>query len=280
MNDVLIQNEIMARTDATIDIEDRGYQFGDGIYEVIRMYNGKPYTMKEHLARLVRSASEIRLSLPYSISELETRLLELARRNSVEEGIIYVQVTRGVAPRVHSFPSPEVPSLLVAYTKEMYRPLPLMQKGVKAILVEDICWLRCDIKSLNLLGNILAKQTAVDQNCYEAIQHRGDTVTEGSATNVFMIHQGILYTHPASNLILNGTTRTRVIQLCQQLQYIVKEEAFTVQQLLVADEVFITSTTNEIMPVIQINGTDIGTGIPGSITSKLQSTFNHDILPT
>ncbi|WP_034680573.1 D-amino-acid transaminase [Caldalkalibacillus mannanilyticus] len=277
MRYILFNDQLVPRDTPTIDIEDRGYQFGDGVYEVIRVYQGKPFMMHEHLVRLYRSAAEIRLSLPYSMEELQTKLEELKQKSPVEDGMIYIQISRGVAPRNHGFPASTVSPQLVAYTREMKRPQALFQSGVKTILLEDIRWLRCDIKSLNLLGNVLAKQAAADQNCYESILHRGELVTEGSATNVFMIHKGTVYTHPASNLILNGITRTQVIQLCQEKGIEAKEEAFTVEQLLAADEIFITSTTNEIMPVIQVNDNVIGQGKPGLLTIQLQEAFEQMI---
>jgi D-alanine transaminase len=275
MNHVLMNHDLVPRDEAAVDIEDRGYQFGDGVYEVVRIFKGKSFTMDEHLERLERSAKEIQLTLPYDREELKSKLEELRSINAVKDGIIYIQISRGVLPRTHGFPSPEVPPQLVACTKEMKRPLAFQQKGISAILTEDIRWLRCDIKSLNLLGNVLAKQKAADQNCFEAIFHRGETVTEGSSTNVFLIKDGILYTHPATNLILNGITRRKVLEISHQLELRVKEEQFTVQELLAGDEVFITSTTNDIMPVIKIDEQEIGAGSPGQITVRLQEAFNE-----
>lgn len=273
MNHVLINGEIVNREHAMIDIEDRGYQFGDGIYEVIRVYNGKLYDLAGHLTRLERSAAEIRMSLPFTTQDFAQQLTQLVTDNKVDDGIIYTQVTRGVAPRYHGFPASDVRTAYVAYTKPMPRPETLLKEGIKTVLIEDIRWLRCDIKSLNLLGNVLAKQQANDVEAFEALQHRGDTVTEGSSSNVFIVQDGILYTHPANHLILNGLTRKTVIKLCTELQLPVREKAFTVQQLLEADEVFITSTTSEVMPVIQVNEQKIGAGIPGPLTVKLQQAF-------
>ncbi|GAA0350738.1 D-amino-acid transaminase [Bacillus horti] len=273
MAQVLINGEIVTRIDAKVDIEDRAYQFGDGIYEVIRVYNGICYQLEEHIQRLERSAKEIRLSLPFSAEEFTQQLQELVKGNQLQEGIIYTQVTRGVAPRYHGFPSDDVKPQFVAYTKDLPRPTAFMEHGVKAVLLEDVRWLRCDIKSLNLLGNVLAKQKANDEGGFEAIQHRGDIVTEGSSSNVFLVQEGILYTHPASSLILNGITRVKVLELCEKLELIVKEQEFTVKDLLDADEVFITSTTSEVMPITQIDDQPVGPGIPGPLTVKLQQEF-------
>lgn len=274
---VLMNDDWKPRDQAFVDIEDRGYQFGDGIYEVIRTYDGKMFMASEHVHRLERSAREIGLTLPYPRARLIGHLEELISRNGLKEGFIYVQITRGSAPRMHHFPQKLTPPQLVAYTKDAQRPVELQQNGVRAILTPDIRWLRCDIKTINLLGNVLAKEEAAKQNAYEAILHREHTVTEGSSTNVFIVQDGVLYTHPATHLILNGITRQKVIALCRKLKLDIREQPFTVAELLRADEVFITSTTNEIMPVIRINEKEIGPGIAGPFTIKLQEAFQEDI---
>lgn len=274
---VLLNEELVPRREAKVDIEDRGYQFGDGIYEVLRIYNGKTFLLEEHLMRLERSAREIRLRLPFSMEELKQRLEQLVEQSDCGDGIIYLQVTRGVASRNHPFPSPQVKPQLVAYTKPYKRPLTELEQGVKGKLVEDIRWLRCDIKSINLLPNLLAKQEAVDHQAHEAILHRNGQVTEGSSSNVFMVKGDTLYTHPANHLILDGITRRLVLKLCAQLNLSVSEQTFSVNQLWQADELFLTGTTTEIMPVIQVDGKKIGEGKPGPITRRLIQAFEERI---
>ncbi|SDW31122.1 D-alanine transaminase [Marininema mesophilum] len=273
---ILFNDQLTERNDVTIDIEDRGYQFGDGIYEVIRVYNGKAFYLEEHIKRLVRSANELRIALPYHEDRLTSLLEELVTRNQLIEGNIYLQVSRGVAPRSHPFPE-HSKAVIIGYTFDAPRPLSLLEKGVATILTEDIRWLRCDIKSLNLLGAVLAKQEAVEASCQEAILHRNGTVTEGSSTNVAIIKEGILYTHPANNLILHGITRNVILELARELGIPVREEAPTKEELFVADEVFITSTTMEIAPVISIDGKTIGSGTPGPLTRQLQEAFEAKI---
>lgn len=275
MNTVFVNGEVIDRVDAKIDIEDRGYQFGDGIYEVIRVYGGNTFTMKEHMERLYQSAEKMKLSIPYSEEELTGHLLELIDSNQVKDGIVYLQVTRGVSSRQHHFPSKDVKGSVVAYTKDLPVPLRQMEQGVTAKLVEDIRWLRCDIKSLNLLGNLLAKEEAASDGHFEAILHRGDTVTEGSSSNAFMVKDGVIYTHPVTNLILNGITRRVIEDLCRRNAIFFQEETFLVPDLFEADEVFIASTTSEVMPVIKINQQVIGNGKPGSVTKKLQALFSE-----
>ncbi|PKR84350.1 D-amino-acid transaminase [Heyndrickxia camelliae] len=277
MGKVIYNGELVERENVKVDIEDRGYQFGDGIYEVIRVYNGGLFTKNEHIQRLYESAEKIGLKIPFEKEFLCKKLEELVEENQLQTGIIYLQITRGVSPRQHGFPTPAVEPVLVAYTKSMERPEALMKEGAKGLLVEDIRWLRCDIKSLNLLGNIMAKQKAAESGCFEAIQHREGIVTEGSSSNVFMIKNGILITHPAVNLILNGITRQVILKICKSKQIPVKEEAFTVDDLVNADEVFISSTTSEIMPIVQLDGNKIGHGIPGEWTKQLQQYFMEEI---
>ena len=272
MTKILFNDEITERGN-WIDIEDRAYQFGDGIYEVIGVYNGNPLLLDEHLERLERSAHEVQLKLPSPITELKKKLMELAAANNLYEGIIYLQVSRGASPRWHEFPDPDTAPVTVAYTREEERMPDVEDQGGNAVLTEDIRWLRCDIKTLNLLPNVLAKQKAVENNAVEAILHRGETVTEASASNVFIVKNGELYTHPANNYILNGITRRKVIQLCEELNVKVNEETYTVTDLFKADEVFITATKSDIIPILKIDDKRIGNGSPGEITKRVLQAF-------
>ncbi|HEX7064900.1 MAG TPA: D-amino-acid transaminase [Bacillales bacterium] len=274
---ILFQNQFVKREEAVVDIEDRGYQFGDGIYEVIRVYKGQFFGMEGHLERLVRSTAEIRMELPMSVDDLEQKLTELVKANELGDGFVYLQITRGAAPRAHHFPEVSE-TVLTAYTKEMARPLDQMKDGIQTVLVEDVRWLRCDIKSLNLLANVMAKQEAKEHDCAEAIFHRGDIVTEGSSSNLMIVNDGELRTHPANNLILNGITRKKVFELAENLGLGVNEQEFTVEELLNADEAFITSTTSEVTPVVQVDNARIGDGEPGTVTRKLQQAFEASIM--
>lgn len=277
MNWVIFNGEIMERSGAKVDVEDRGYQFGDGVYEVIRVYNGEMFALQGHLDRLVRSVKSIGITLPYSNEQLTGMFQELIKRNNLQLGTIYLQVTRGVAPRTHAFPSGNITPNLVAYTKELERPANHLKTGVNAILVEDIRWLRCDIKSLNLLGNVLAKQKAVESGCYEAIQHREETVTEGSSSNIFIVKNGVVITHHSNQYILKGITKDVILGLCKENGIPVEERAFTLQELKQADEVFLSSTSSEVMPVIQVNDIRFHDGHPGPVTKKIQSLFLTEI---
>ncbi|WP_421380660.1 D-amino-acid transaminase [Bacillus salacetis] len=277
MNYVILNGQILERNEAKVDIEDRGYQFGDGIYEVIRVYNGTFFTADEHLTRLFESAEKIGMTLPCTFEELKNLLASLVQRNKVNDGIIYLQFSRGVAARQHHYPDKNVEPAFTAYTKEMPRPKDKLENGVQAKLVEDVRWLRCDIKSLNLLGNIMAKQEAAEAGCFEAILHRGDKVTEGSSSNMFIVKDGTIKTHPATNLILNGITRRVILDICKEQNIPVQEEEFTVEELLSADEIFLASTTSEVMPIVKVTGGEFEAGEPGEITKKLQAVFEKKI---
>ncbi|WP_419955880.1 D-amino-acid transaminase [Neobacillus niacini] len=277
MEYALLNGEIIDRSEAKVDVEDRGYQFGDGVYEVIRVYNGKMFTLTEHLKRFANSAESIGISIPFSIVELTEMLEELLLKNNLQTGNIYMQVTRGTAPRNHLFPTGNVPPTIVAYTIKGVRPLENLKSGVKAILTEDIRWLRCDIKSLNLLGNLLAKQKASEQGCFEAIQHRGQDVTEGSSSNIFIVKNGTVITHESNHLILKGITKDVIVDLCKKNNIPVLERTFSLAELGEADEVFLSSTTAEVMPVIEIDGNKIKSGNPGPLTRNLQEFFKKEI---
>jgi D-alanine transaminase len=275
MSYVLINEKFVSREAAQVDIEDRGYQFGDGVYEVVGVYSGKFFKMDEHLVRLVRSASEIGLTLPFSVEHIKNKLLELYALDPIEDGTIYFQVSRGAAARTHFFPQPSVPAQLIAYTRPKTRPINHQKDGIACIFVEDIRWLRCDIKSLNLLGNVLAKQKAVEAGTYEAILHRGETVTEGSSNNVFIVKDNKVITHPANNYILNGITRMTVQDVCLKLNIPFVEETFSTRRFLEADEAFISGTGIEVIPVIKIDGRLIGSGEPGPVTKAIQKEFKE-----
>lgn len=277
MEKVIVNDQIIDRADARIDIEDRGYQFGDGVYEVIRIYGGQLFTGDEHLNRLYESAKKIKMVVPFQMDELKELLLKLIQQNGVNDGSVYLQLTRGATQRNHVFPASNVKPVLTANTREVPRPEAALEKGVEAIVADDIRWLRCDIKSLNLLPNLLAKQEATEQGCFEAILHRSGKVTEGSSSNAYIITDGKVKTHPATNLILNGITRQVISRLCKENSIPFIEEAFQLEDLLEADEVFISSTTSEVMPVVRIDGKLVGDGVPGPVTRKLQSLFLSEI---
>lgn len=255
--------------------EERGLQFGDGIYEVVRVYQGKCYLLEEHIDRLFRSANAISLVLPFSKTELMKHFTTLLHLNSfTDDGIIYVQITRGSAKRNHIFP--KVEPNFYAYIDHYPRPVDFISHGISVITYPDIRWQYCYIKSLNLLPNVLAKQEATEQQCFDAIFHRDEIITESSAANVFIVKDQSLYTHPATEQILHGCVRNRVVTLARNAQINVIETTFTRKDLLDADEVFLTSSGIEVMPVVQIDGKTVGSGTPGAVSKKLQKLYEQD----
>jgi D-alanine transaminase len=274
---ILYHDRIVAKDSIHISPDDRGYYFGDGVYEVFRVYNGKLFAKEAHFQRLLRTAEAVQIQLPYSVSKLEVLLEALLYEAKIVEGTVYVQITRGIAPRAHAFPAGTQP-IVYAYCAEVKRPLHSMMHGITARTAADIRWLRCDLKTLNLLANILAKQEAVDGGADEAILHRDGCVTECSASNIMIVKDGVVRTHPANHLILHGVTRAIIIHLAQELALQVLEEPFQLADLLAADEVFITGTTVEVTPIIEVDRQPIADGSRGPITRRLQEAFERRFL--
>lgn len=277
MTTYFIDGQFTSKDSLNISIDDRGYYFGDGVYEVVKVYDGELYTAEEHFERLFLSAAKIKLAIPYSEQQLIDIAKELVKINEVKTGHIYMQVTRGASARVHQFPENTVAPVVTGYAIHNPRPMKNIEGGISVTSVEDVRWLRCDIKSLNLLANVLAKQEAYEAGCAEAIFVRDGFVMEGSSSNAFGVKNGVLITHPATNLILNGITRQVVLKLCVEMGIPVEERAFTPDEMYAMDEFFITSTTAEITPVVLIDEKPVGSGIPGEMTRKLQEAFARQI---
>jgi len=273
-----VNGRFMPLEQATVSVEDRGYQFGDGIYEVIRTYRGVPFRMEAHLARLERSAQAIGLAMPYQSREWQELIVEGIRLAGFAESKVYIQLTRGVAPRDHAFPAGSRPTVVM--TIREFRPLDptLREAGVPAITLEDLRWGRCDIKSLNLLPNVLARQRAQDAGVFEAIFVRDGIVTEGSVSNVVVVRGGALATAPEGARILSGVTRALVLELARKAGVSVEERAVTLDELRRADEVFLCGTTVEILAVVRIDGQAVGTGKPGPLTSRLSERFAQSVV--
>ncbi|WPP43241.1 D-amino-acid transaminase [Paenibacillus hunanensis] len=270
---LLWNGKLVEEEQVRVSYRDRGYYFGDGIYEVFRLYNGILFEKEAHLDRLYNSLREIKIELPWSREQLSGMVDELAATLGQQDGILYIQFTRGEAKRAHIFPE-VCEAVMLGYCEPLVRPADSIENGIEAITLEDIRWLRCHIKSLNLLANTLAKQEAVEAGAKEAILIRSnDTVTECTASNLLIVKDGVIYTHPNGNLILDGITKQVVKRLAHQLDIPYVEQAFGKQQLLDADEVFLTSTTMEATPIISIDGRPVGTGTPGAVTRRLQVAY-------
>lgn len=264
---------------AAVHIEDRGYQFADGVYEVCEVKGGRLVDETRHLNRLERSLNELKIASPMSRGALGVVLRETVRRNRVREGLVYMQVTRGVARRDHAFPKPGTPPALVITAKsvDMAKGEANAAKGVKVITLPDNRWERVDIKSVGLLPNCLAKQAAREAGAYEAwLVDKDGFVTEGSSTNAWIVTKdGVLVTRYADNGILKGITRTTLFDLCAREGIRIEERQFSVAEAQEARECFLTSATTIVMPIVAIDGRPIGNGAPGSIATGLRSKFHE-----
>lgn len=272
-----VNGAYVPHADAAIHIEDRGYQFADGVYEVCEIRHGFIVDLTRHLDRLGRSLSELRIDWPMNRTALTHVIREVVRRNRVRNGLFYMQVTRGAARRDHVFPAKgTVPTIVV--TAKRTDTAVIARKGaegIAAITVPENRWDRVDIKSVGLLPNVLARQKAKEEGAQEAIFVDPDgTVKEGAATNVWIVDRdGVLRTRPADHGILRGITRTTLMDVARPLGIKIEERAFSVDEMLAAREVFITAATSICFPVVSIDGKPIGNGHPGSIAQNIREAF-------
>ena len=271
-----VNGEYLAHGAASVHIEDRGYQFADGIYEVIAVRDGVMIDGEWHMQRLQRSLSELQIDMPMSPRALEVVFRETFRRNRFRTGIVYVQISRGVARRDHPFPKPDVrPALVVTARRTPPTPEKIIEEGVAVISQPDIRWERCDIKSIALLPNVLVKQAARSQGAFEAwqVDEKG-FVTEGGSTNAWIINaKGHLVTRAVENAILNGITRRRLIELAKAGGIVVEERPFSLAEAKAAREAFLSSTTSFVTAVVKIDDTILGNGRPGSRTMELREMY-------
>jgi len=272
---IYLDNKFTKEQDAVVSPFDRGFLFADGVYEAIRTYNKKLFRFEDHFERLKRSLNEIRINYPQTI-DLEKIIFELIEKNKIKsEALIYLQITRGTSiPRKHNFPEEHVKPTLFISVQNLVENISERQKGIKVILDKDIRWLRCDVKSVSLLPVVLSNQKAKEAGAEEAILVRDGLVTEGTHTNFFAIKNEVVYTAPESNLILSGISRKVVIEICHSIKIKVNENFIQKKELKSFDEFFITSTTKEITPVVQIDDWKINKGKPGKMTLELQTEFS------
>jgi D-alanine transaminase len=271
-----VNGQYVPQSEACVHIEDRGYQFADGIYEVCMVVNGAYWDMEGHLARLDRSLKELRMTPPMDHAALKVVMKEVVRRNRLKNALVYMQVTRGVAPRNHSFPPEGTPPALVITARRynINAGDARAVSGVSVITQPDIRWGRVDIKTVGLLPNALAKQAATEAGAYEAMLVRDGVVTECSSSNAWIVDgNGALITHPKGNSILGGITRQTAIACAEELQMKVIERPFTVAEAKAAKEVFVTSATSFVTPVISVDGARIGDGKPGPVAARLREAY-------
>jgi len=273
-----VNGRFLPLEETTVSVEDRGFQFGDGIYEVIRTYHGQPFQLDAHLARLERSARAIELPLSWNLQQWATYVCDGIKQSGYPESKVYLQLTRGAAPRDHVFPASAKPTAVMTVREMKPMDSALHASGVAAVTMDDWRWGRCDIKSVNLLPNVMARQKAKQAGAFEALFIRNGQVTEGAVSNVMIVKSGRMITAPEGEQILAGVTRTILLELARKEGLPVEERFVTRDELLRADEIFLTGTTVEVLSVIRVDGKAIGpggSGKPGPVTLKLQAAFQR-----
>jgi len=261
-----------------VPIEDRGYQFGDGVYEFVATYEGHPFMLEAHLDRLERSMGELAYA-PISRDDIKKAILELLKASGYQRAGIYIQISRGVAPRNHAYIHKMSPQVIMTIRPVKEMPAAMRENGATAITVEDIRWGRCDTKTVQLLPNSMAKQKALDSGCDDAIfiTDQG-IVREGTSSNIFIVSGGKLSTHPLTPNILPGITRMVVLNICAEVGLDAAEAFFDTTALYAADEVFLTGTVTEVLPVVRIDGKPIGDGKVGVLTRRLYDRLRQKAL--
>ncbi len=271
---VYFNGRFMPKEEVRLSPDDRGFLFADGVYEVLHSYGGKLFRAEDHLARMARSLREVRIVGPdaETLGEIAARLIHV---NDLAGGdaVIYIQVTRGAAPRRHAFPEPDIPPTVYAFAYPVQRSQEKWDNGVKVILVPDIRWTRCDIKSIALLPGVLASQRARDAGADEAVFVRDGAITEGAHTSFCAVFDGQVVTYPRTHYILPGITRRVVLELCRDLDIPFREYPILESRMRQADEMMILGTVTEIVPVVQVDNWLVGDGRPGPITRSLQRAY-------
>ena len=271
-----LNGHYVPRAQALIPVEDRGFIFGDGIYEGVRAVGGKMFEWGAHADRMVNGLSGLRINFGADqVNALEAVCEQVVEKNGLVDGeaFLYLQVSRGAAPRTHNFPAATVPPTVFVSASKLVVPRKMRDEGAAAVTFPDMRWKRRDWKTVNLLGNVLARQAAAEAGAYEAILHEDGIVTEGAATNVFAAFDGVLWTHPLTPRILPGVTRKVLMPLIAELGLPVREEPIPLAQLSKADEIFVCGSTTDVTPVVKVDGTPVGDGKPGPLTAKVREAF-------
>lgn len=276
---VYVNGEYVPLSKACISVLDRGFIFGDGIYEVVPIYGNQPFRMQEHLNRLDRSLAKLEITPPMTREQWLGLIHDLLQKQAPSAcSMVYIQVTRGVAKRDHAFPNPPVKPTVFAMVAPMTRPgEDLRTHGLSAISIIDERWLHCDIKAVSLLGNVLAKQTAVKAGVDEVIQFRDGYLTEGASCNVWMVKDHTVYAPPKDNLVLEGIRYGLFEELCRENGINFAIEPVSKERVALADELLVTSATREVLPVVRLDGKPVGTGSPGAIYRQLRQAYDRRI---
>lgn len=285
---VYLNGVFMPLEEATVPVLDRGFIFGDGVYEVIPVYSKRPFRLTEHLLRLQASLDGIRLPNPHSAAEWSKLIDQLIDNHPAEDQYLYLHITRGVAKRDHAFPQPPVkPTVFMMSSPLLHPAAELLASGVSAVTATDNRWLHCDIKAISLLPNVLLRQQAVDAGCAETVLIRHESadddgfMTEGAASNIFLIKNNVLYAPPKNNLMLPGITYDVILELASANQIPYQVHKISKTELLEADEILLTSSTKEVLPITTLDGNPVGTGKPGPMFTRLYTlyqNFKHEVM--
>ncbi len=273
---VFLNGEFLPLQQARVSPLDRGFLFGDGVYEVIPAYAGQLFRIEQHLQRLQNSLDAVRMANPYSSQQWLNILQELMWRQDYDNHVIYLQVTRGADDhRSHAIPADIEPTVFVMSSRLKTEPATAHHPGAHTITREDSRWRHCDIKAVTLLANVLLRQQAVDRQCEETFLVCDGKITEGAASNIFIVRDQTLFTPPQGPMLLPGVTRDLILEIAEDIDFPCQERTFSTHDLLAADEVWFTSSSREIVPVISVDGQQIGCGTPGPVWHKFISAFDH-----
>jgi len=272
---VFLNGRFLPIEQAMVPVLDRGFIFGDGVYELIPVYSRAPFRMEDHLARLERSLASVRIKNPYAREKWREIILQLVARQPWEDQAVYFQVTRGVAKRDHAFPAGVEPTVFVMANPLVNPPQELVEKGGSALTAVDDRWLRCDIKSISLIGNVLLRQVSADAGAQETILFRDGKLTEASASNVFIVKRGVLHSPPKSNLILPGITYDVVAEIARAANIALEFRDISEAEVRGADEVWVTSSSKEILAIVTLDGKPVADGKPGPLFRRAYALYQE-----
>jgi D-alanine transaminase len=272
---VFLNGKFLPIEEARVPVLDRGFIFGDGVYELVPVYSRVPFRLEEHLTRLERSLAETRIRNPYSRAEWRDIIVQLVAKQPFEDQGVYFQVTRGVAKRDHAFPKDAVPTVFIMANPLVNPPREMVERGAEAISAQDNRWHRCDIKSISLIGNILLRQLSADAGAVETILFRDGVLTEAAACNVFVVRNGVVQCPPKSNLILPGITYDVVLELAQAAQIPVEIRNLSEAETRGAGEIWVTSSSKEVLAIVKLDGKTIGDGRPGPVFRRMHALYQE-----
>jgi D-alanine transaminase len=272
---IFLNGKFMPVEEARVPVLDRGFIFGDGVYELVPVYSRVPFRMDEHLARLGRSLASVRIRDPYSRAEWRDIILQLVAKQSFEDQGVYFQVTRGVAKRDHAFPKDAAPTVFIMSNPLVNPPHELVERGAAAVTAVDDRWLHCDIKSISLIGNCLLRQVSADVGAVETILFRDHKLTEASASNVFVVRDGVILSPPKSNLILPGITYDVIAEIAQAAGLPLEYRDVSESEVRSADEVWVTSSSKEVLAIVTLDGKPVAGGKPGPVFHRVYALYQE-----